>query len=226
MCVCVSLSVFVSVARMQRELAEHAPLRLDMLQKMENTPQTPPKKFTSLSFPPYPHTIFDLPNPRLLLFLIHPPVPASLQPSCWLCLFSPKLDSEAALFTKGSTSIPLFFSRLLLFFCLLANAIVRGETGREVARGMEGIGAEWPPLDSDAVSSHLRSNKIVLYDAWHISSFILCLLFLERWKQKDGCVMSLWDLVVGSLIGDDWVAPLGYALHPMKWPPSLYSSPE
>lgn len=201
---------------------------------MENTPQTPPKKFTSLSFLPFPHYLWSL-QPKAS------PVPDSsactcvftAPPLCWLCLFSPEIGFRGCFMHKGIDFNPgrffsFFFFRLPLF--LSSGNTVRGEMVRKVAGG-EGRGGEWPPhLDSvfcscfffTIIQIRLSYNQ---KDALHISSFILCLLFWERWKQKDGCVM-LWDLLVGFLIGDDWVAPLGYALHPMKWPPSLYSSPE
>lgn len=74
--VCVSPCTCVSAACMQRALAEHVSLRLDTLDGKypSNTSKIIQQSLLLLLF----HTIFDLPNPRLLLFLIHLPVPASL----------------------------------------------------------------------------------------------------------------------------------------------------
>lgn len=99
------------------------------------------------------HTIFDLSNPRLLLFLIHLPVPASLRhhPHADSVSFHRNWIRRLLYSQRDRLQCLSFFPFPFFFFPLLANATMRGEEEREVTGG-GGRRGEEPPLDCIFIS--------------------------------------------------------------------------
>lgn len=82
--------------------------------------------------PSFFQTIFDLSNPRLPLFLIHLPVPATTF-MLTRALFN-EIGFRGCFIHRGIYTSMAVFSPFF-FFALLANATVRAENGRERRQG-------------------------------------------------------------------------------------------